>query len=353
MPFRGILLIPLLACLIAPLPAQNTAEQGPASEKAQKSYKDALSYLHLGMTESAIDSFKKADKQDGGQCKPCQQKIVTYGIQIGDWKSAEGAGRELVASAQGEQPIALAHYQLGLVFFRQGLAKHKDDLFAEAHQEFAAALAHLSEFPAALFADGRALSYLKQDDAAKARFEQFVKLKTNDDADRGRAMRYISQPELARARMAPPFAVTTSDGKKLSLDDLQGTVVLVDFWATWCGPCRAAMPAIKKIANKFQGEPFLVLSVSLDKDEQQWQDFVAKNEMTWPQYFDGGFGGTMAKSFGVEAIPHTFTIDADGVLQDEHIGDTAIEGKIKKLIAKAHELQSAPKSVPTSVAAEH
>ena len=67
----------------------------------------------------------------------------------------------------------------------------------------------------------------------------------------------------------------------------------------------------------------------------QWKEFVAKNEMSWPQYRDGGFTGPIARLFDVRAIPHTFTIDADGILQDEHIGDAAIEGKIKKLIARA------------------
>jgi len=142
--------------------------------------------------------------------------------------------------------------------------------------------------------------------------------------------------------MAPPFAVTTLDGKRLSLDDLQGKVVLIDFWATWCGPCRAALPHVREIAKKFNGQPLVVLSVSLDKDETQWKEFVAKNEMTWPQYCDHGFTGPIAKAFGVQAIPNTFTIDADGVLQDEHIGDASIEGKLKKLVKRAQEKQAAP-----------
>jgi peroxiredoxin len=100
---------------------------------------------------------------------------------------------------------------------------------------------------------------------------------------------------------------------------------------------------MKDLAKKFQGQPLVVLSISLDDDEAKWRDFIAKNEMSWPQYRDGGFSGPIAKRFGVEAIPHTFTIDADGVLQDEHIGDASIEGKIKKLIARAHELETAPK----------
>ena len=79
--------------------------------------------------------------------------------------------------------------------------------------------------------------------------------------------------------------------------------------------------------------------MSLDGDEQKWKEFIAKNEMTWPQYRDGGFTGSVAKMFAVTAIPHTFTIDADGVLQEEHIGDASIEGKLKKLIARAREMQ--------------
>lgn len=82
----------------------------------------------------------------------------------------------------------------------------------------------------------------------------------------------------------------------------------------------------------------MVLSVSVDTDEQKWKDFVAKNEMTWLQYRDEGFTGSMATLFNVQAIPHTFTIDADGVLQDEQIGD-ASEGKLKKLVARAQQLK--------------
>jgi hypothetical protein len=74
------------------------------------------------------------------------------------------------------------------------------------------------------------------------------------------------------------------------------------------------------------------------------EDFIAQNGMIWPQYRDGDFSGPIARMFGVNAIPHTFTIDADGVLQDERIGDASIEGKLKKLISRARELQTQEKA---------
>ena len=73
--------------------------------------------------------------------------------------------------------------------------------------------------------------------------------------------------------------------------------------------------------------------------------------MTWLQYRDGGFTSPISTMFGVTAIPHTFTIDAEGVLQDEHIGDASIEGKLKKLLAQARELQQKPKKQPAETAA--
>jgi thiol-disulfide isomerase/thioredoxin len=329
----------LLACTVMPASGQNKPD-APRDEKAQKTYNEGMEFLKHDKVADALDKFKKADKQDGGRCLACQKKMLKYGSELGEWKTAELAGEEMVAQAQGQEDVALAHYQLGTILMSEGISRHKDELFSRTHDEMTKALAAHDNFPSAIYLDGRALARMKQDDAAKAQFERFVKMRPEDDLDRQRALRYIAQPELARARMAPPFVVTTLDGRRVSMDDLKGKVVLMDFWATWCGPCREALPHMQRIAKKFDGEPLVVLSVSLDQDEQKWKDFIAKNGMTWPQYFDGGFDGPVSKMFAVNAIPHTFTIDADGVLQDEQIGDSSVEGKLKKLISRAKELQA-------------
>jgi thiol-disulfide isomerase/thioredoxin len=336
---RHYALLVVLVSLITPLFAQDEAD-GPTNEKARKTYKEGLNYMHQRMTAAALESFKKADKQDDEHCVACQLKMIKYGVELGDWKVAQTGAEEMVAQAQGAKNLALAHYQLGIVFMDEGLDRKKEEAFSRAHDEMTKALAAAANFPDAYFVDGRALALLNQDEAAKKQFEQFVKMKPEEDPNRQRALRYIDNPSLARARMAPAFAITTTDGRRISLDGLKGKAVLIDFWATWCSPCREALPHMKEIAKKFQGQPLIVLSVSLDDDEQKWKEFIAKNEMTWTQYRDGGFTGPVATMFGVRAIPQTFTIDADGVLQDQHIGDASIEGKLKKLVAQANELQA-------------
>lgn len=332
------------AFLLAPVFAQPSNE-GPVDEKALKTYEKALQHIKEHKTQEAFDEFRKADKQSGGHCLGCEKQMVKLGVEFEDWKAAELGAEEMVANTQGEAPTALAHYQTAMLFFREASQRHKEDLFVKCHDECTKALNVPMKFPDAVYLDGQALAHLNQDEAAKAQFEKFITIAGKDDPGRQRAERYIVRPELARARMAPAFSVTTLDGQAVSLDDLAGKVVLLDFWATWCPPCREAVPHLRDVAKKFQGEPLIILSVSLDSDMEKWQDFITKNQMTWLQYRDGGFSSPIAKMFGVEAIPHTFTIDSDGVLQDEHIGDAAIEGKLKKLIARAK--QSRPLEAKT------
>ncbi|HET9743841.1 MAG TPA: TlpA disulfide reductase family protein [Terriglobales bacterium] len=314
---------------------------GPADAKAQKTYAEAEQALHAHRYFDALDKFKKANKQDKDQCVECLKQVVSLATSMGDFKAADSASRELIAMAKDPQDVKDAHYQRGRLLLQEGVDKKKSDVLAESDTEFKAVLAVDAKDARALFSDGLALARLNQDAAAQADFKQFADIARPGSVDRTRALRFAERPELARERMAPAFALTAEDGRRISMDDLHGKVVLLDFWATWCGPCREALPHMKRIAQKFKGEPLVILSVSLDSDDQKWKNFITQNEMTWAQYRDGNFDGPMAKLFGVRAIPHTFTIDADGVLQDEKIGDASIEGKLKKLIAQAQQLQEA------------
>src|SRR5580692_8234947 len=151
-------LLMLFSLTVTPLLAQVPAE-GPTSEKAQKSYKEALEDVHKHRTNFALDNFKKADKQDEGHCLACQRKMIEFGLELHEWKTAQTAAEEMVAEAQGDKSAALAHFELGFVLFEEGLDKHKDELFTRAHEEFTKALAAAPNFPDAIIFDGKALAH--------------------------------------------------------------------------------------------------------------------------------------------------------------------------------------------------
>jgi thiol-disulfide isomerase/thioredoxin len=325
----------------APMPA------GPTDPKAVKTFQSALEFERKGEKSWALDEFRKAFKQDNGRCWACLGHAYQLAIGIGDYKDAEEIARQWLPLAQSDAERASVHYGLAMSLLDQGiLDTRKEKYFTESRDEFQQVLALRPSQALAEFYLGVSLAYLHQDDEARAAFRHFLDHDTSAPQLHDRAARFLERIDLARARMAPAFELTTLDGRHITMDGLAGRVVLIDFWATWCGPCREALPHIRDIVRKYHDQPLVVLSISLDSDEAKWRDFVGKNGMTWLQYRDGGFGGNIAKMFNVTAIPATFSIDADGVLEDQHVGDAGIEGKLKKMMARAVELQEAKPAPP-------
>jgi thiol-disulfide isomerase/thioredoxin len=309
----------------------------PTDPKAIKSFASARDWQKHGHYEAAMDDFRKANKQDGGHCSKCLQHAYDMATKIGAFKDAIEIAREWLPISENDAERAKAHWQLAMALQLDGIGNKKERSIQESSGEFKAALELNPKLAVAHFSYGITLARLHQDDAARAEFSAFLGQDRRNPDLHPRAEHYVERVELARATMAPPFSLTTLDGQRISMDGLAGKVVLIDFWATWCGPCRNALPHIRSIAKKYEGQPFVVLSISRDSDEAKWKEFVDKNGMTWLQYRDGA-GGQIAKQFNVTAIPATFTIDADGVLEDQHVGDANIEGKLKKLIARAAEV---------------
>jgi thiol-disulfide isomerase/thioredoxin len=330
----ALLLLALGPCLHAadaPKPGE------PTDPKARKTFASAMDWEKHHSDDIAIDDYRKANKQDGGHCMECLRRAYRLAMKLGASKDAAEVAREMLPQATAGEPHAAVHYLLARALQEQGISSKKDIFFSESCDELKTALAEYPALAEAHLALGVSLARLHQDDAARQEFAAFLSQDRRNPEAHDRAARFMERVELARARMAPPFSLTTLTGQRISLDGLAGKVVLIDFWATWCGPCREAVPHIRQIAKKFEGQPFVALSISLDDDEAKWREFVTKNGMTWMQYRDGGSGGNIARQFGVHAIPATFTIDADGVLQDQHVGDAQIEGKLKKLVARAAE----------------
>jgi thiol-disulfide isomerase/thioredoxin len=314
-----------------------TGAAGPSDAKAAKSYAKAAKEFDGHKYPLALNDFRVADQQDGGNCVSCELYAFKAAKLIGDFKTAHEETALLLSHVTAQEDKAEIHAMAGDVCLAEGGYRIFEKPFQDADSEFQAALQLEPEKADCLYNDGIALSHLHQYAKAHDRFLQYTKLvsPSANQVQYTRAKLFASQPELARIRVAPDFHVTALDGKPISMGSLTGKVVLIDFWATWCGPCKQALPHLKEIAKKFEGQPLVVISISLDQDETTWKNFVAQNGMTWAQYRDGSFDGPIATAFAVKAIPTTFTIDAQGFLQDQQVGDGEIEAKLKKLVDKA------------------
>jgi thiol-disulfide isomerase/thioredoxin len=121
-------------------------------------------------------------------------------------------------------------------------------------------------------------------------------------------------------RQAPALSGTTPDGKTVSLADLRGQVVLVDFWASWCAPCRRENPNVVAQYRKYANRGFTVFSVSLDREEEAWKKAIGSDSLVWINHVrEADFGGPMSTAYGVNAIPAGFLVNAQGIVEAQNI----------------------------------
>ena len=124
----------------------------------------------------------------------------------------------------------------------------------------------------------------------------------------------LSAPAAAAGSIWDSFTARDLDGRVWTAAELEGRVVLLDFWATWCLPCLAEIPNLKQASERFGERGFLVLGVSMDRGERrELESFLRRQAIDWPQVHDGrGVDGPLARRFGVEAVPRTILVDRAG-----------------------------------------
>jgi thiol-disulfide isomerase/thioredoxin len=132
---------------------------------------------------------------------------------------------------------------------------------------------------------------------------------------------------------APEIALKTPNGAELKLSDLRGKVVLIDFWASWCGPCRQENPNVVRLFKKYKNKGFTVFSVSLDEDIEAWKSAIAKDGLIWPNHVSDlkGWKTPLVSSYGFEAIPFTVLINQDGKVIGTNLRGTDLDQKLEEL----------------------
>ena len=144
------------------------------------------------------------------------------------------------------------------------------------------------------------------------------------------------QAALKPGAVFPDFDVKDLDGKPLSVAALKGKVVMIDFWATWCPPCRAELPNVIDTFKKYHSKGFEIIGVSLDSDKDKLESFLKEQDgMAWPQFFDGkGWSNELALQYGVEAIPFTVLIGSDGKIIGTDLRGEALGEAVGKALAR-------------------
>jgi len=141
-----------------------------------------------------------------------------------------------------------------------------------------------------------------------------------------------SKVRLSPGDMAPEIELPTPDGTSFKLSSLRGKVVLIDFWASWCSPCRRANPHVLSLYNKYHAKGFDILGVSFDKDKNSWIGAIKSDGLVWNQVSDLKYWSSEAgRAYGVKSIPHTVLIDGDGKIIAIGLRDAALDAKLREI----------------------
>ena len=143
------------------------------------------------------------------------------------------------------------------------------------------------------------------------------------------------QRSLVEGSKFPDFDEKDVTGKPISVANYKGKVVLIDFWATWCGPCVAELPNVLKAYEKHHSKGFEIIGISLDQDQTKLTTFTQQKNMPWQQFFDGkGWANKLAAKYGVNSIPATYLLDGDGKIIAKNLRGEDLEQAVAKALTK-------------------
>jgi thiol-disulfide isomerase/thioredoxin len=137
-------------------------------------------------------------------------------------------------------------------------------------------------------------------------------------------------------RSAPEIALTSPEGKEIRLSSLRGKYVLIDFWASWCAPCRQENPNVIRLYKKYKNKGFTVYSVSLDSDANAWKSAIAVDGLIWPNHVSDllQWKSPMPQLYGFDGIPHTVLINPEGKIIGTGLRGATLEQKLIELFEK-------------------
>jgi peroxiredoxin len=296
-----------------------------------------------GRYEDALKSFKRANEMREKKCAECYAWMAETYRALEAYKNVIESADKVIEFANGDQQLVLKAYnQKGLAL--QSSAEWKDQKKLQAAEAvFRQALVLEGAPPIIRYNLGVTLLQLRRDDEGLVELKQYIQLEPRGPFIET-ARKMVENPRRARENFAPDFSFTSSEGEHITLDDLRGKVVLLDFWGTWCPPCVESVPELRDLHKRYSKDgTFMLIGISSDSDEAEWKDFTEKNKMIWPQYRDKD--RRIQRAFGIRAFPTYVLIDYEGVVRFTSVGmswrsaadlSEAIKKQIK-IVAKSTE----------------
>jgi TonB family protein len=272
--------------------------------------------------EDALKAFRQANDAAGQKCGECFYAMAKAYEGLGASKNVASSCDRAIELAGSDTALAvLARQTKGVAL--QTLAETKDqNRLRQAEAEFRAALALDRDAPFLHFNLGVVLMQEHRDDEGIEELKRELSLRPKSLYS-DQIARLIANPRRAREAYAPAFSITTLSREFLELNDLHGKVVVLDFWGTWCPPCVQAVPWLRDVQKKHAMDPFVLIGVSSDSDERVVRDFVDKNQMEWPEYWDRD--RKFQQTWEVRSWPTYVVIDDEGIVRLRTTGNNPME----------------------------
>ena len=332
-----------LLVLMNPAPNLVTGEAMARAQQGDAAYEDEMEkgrdFMRAHKYEDALKSFKRANDMTGKKSSECLLGMAQAYQGLEAYKNVVETCDKLIELAASDIQLgALAYNMKGIALQSQREGKDQKKL-RDAEAAFRQAVALNSDLSIVRYNLGLTLMQEGRDAEGIAEMRNYVELQPKG-TKLDEARKLIENPRRARENYAPDFSITTSEGEYITLEDLRGKVVLLDFWATWCAPCVASTPAFRSLYKRFQKEPsFVMIAISSDREAEKWREFIAKNQMVWPQYRDRD--SKVQRAFEVRSYPTYILIDHEGIVRFRHSGfGSSGTAQIEEAISKALKMKS-------------
>ena len=299
-------------------------------------------YLSRRKYELAFDAYQKADKLSHHTSTAALLKIATIEKKVGAFSEALDEAKKAIKAAGDNKAVNVQVLQFRASLLAQMAGKPTDKKLREAEEELRQALA-LDPMNALTHLDlGMILLRQERDAEGIPELNTYIASPGAIPETVAETRLVIANPIRARMPFAPRFSFTAQDNQSISNASVRGKVVLLDFWGTWCPPCRESVPILRDLNRKYSGKAFQLVGVSSDDDEEVWKTFIQAQHMDWPDYID--LTDEVQKAFKIDSYPTFIVLDKDGVIRfrQSGVGETTA-GELTDAINKALKHESDPK----------